>query len=583
MTSASVAMGEAVASLEKLKTSEALPAEMEALNHLLKAQADVKERQVTRQQAGSGGGANRAAQDMSSLFDRELQRQQQTNYETPTTTERRGDDASTLDKIKELARRQDELNARQQALARAGVSAEETRRELERLTREQSELRQRAEELAREMSRQDGSGQPDQQSRSQAQQGQQSGQQAGQRSSGQQSQGQQGQGQQSQGNSPGRSGGQGNSQQGQQAAQLRAASEEMRNAASGLQRQNAGEAAARGARALARLRDLERSLERGAPDERRRALGDLQMEARQLSDAERQIGRELEGGRGDADAGRRLAGEQQRLADRVRRLEEGLERQAGATGTGRPRATSRDAVSPAERGDAGAERAAAEAARDMERQRLADRMEQSASALRAGAPANGSAASRADRDEIARALDRVAERLASATADGDDGSRRLTDQLTRAQELRERIETLTRDMQRLDREATGGSGAPAATAEFAELRQEYTRQLEQTRELLEQLQREDPRVGQSGPGFTFEGQGMVLSAPGTEAFKQDFSRWAELARQATQALDRASSSLSMAIVARQSRDRLASGVDDSAPSSYKQQVDSYFKALATGR
>ncbi len=120
MTAASQAMGVAVASLEKLKTGEALPPEMEALNHLLKAQADVKERQVTRQQAGSGGGANRATQDMSSLFDRELQRQQQTNYETPTTTERRGDNetSSTLDKIKELARRQDELNARQQALTR---------------------------------------------------------------------------------------------------------------------------------------------------------------------------------------------------------------------------------------------------------------------------------------------------------------------------------------------------------------------------------------------------------------------------------------------------------------------------------
>ena len=31
---------------------------MEALNHLLKAQADVKKRQVTRQQAGSGGAGN---------------------------------------------------------------------------------------------------------------------------------------------------------------------------------------------------------------------------------------------------------------------------------------------------------------------------------------------------------------------------------------------------------------------------------------------------------------------------------------------------------------------------------------------
>ena len=637
MTAASQAMGVAVASLEKLKTGEALPPEMEALNHLLKAQADVKERQVTRQQAGSGGGANRATQDMSSLFDRELQRQQETNYETPTTTERRGDNetSSTLDKIKELARRQDELNARQQALARR-PSAEEIKRELERLTREQSELRQRAEELAREMSRASQDSQAGQQT--QAGQSGQTGQtgQAGQAGRG----GQPGQGQPRPGNAPGRAGGQGDAKQGQQQAQLRAASEEMRNAASGLQRQDAAEAASRGARAAARLRDLERSLQQGAPDEQRRALGDLQMEARQLADAERQIGRELEGGRGDGDAERRLAGEQDRLADRVRRLEDGLERQAGESGAPGP---SRDSAARA--GTEGAARAAGEAAREIERQRLATRMEQAAAGLREGASSN-TAASRTDRDDIARALDRVAERLASTTAGGDDDSRRMTDQLARAQELRERIETLTREMERLDREATqtgqagggsggaggqagregqagragqagqaaagrtargragrasrgrpggqgrrgrrgqagqAGQGAGAAGAEFAELRQEYTRQLEQTRQLLEQLQREDPRVGQGGPGFTFEGQGMVLSAPGTEAFKQDFSRWSELARQATQALDRASSSLSQALEARQSRDRLASGVDDRAPAGYKQQVDNYFKALATGR
>ena len=55
---------------------------MEALNHLLKAQADVKKREVMRQQAGSGAGNNRSNYDMSSLFDKELQKAQQTNYET---------------------------------------------------------------------------------------------------------------------------------------------------------------------------------------------------------------------------------------------------------------------------------------------------------------------------------------------------------------------------------------------------------------------------------------------------------------------------------------------------------------------
>jgi hypothetical protein len=74
---------------------------------------------------------------------------------------------------------------------------------------------------------------------------------------------------------------------------------------------------------------------------------------------------------------------------------------------------------------------------------------------------------------------------------------------------------------------------------------------------------------------------MTLSAPGTEAFKQDFAKWEELRKQATQALERAESSISRKLQAQQSRDRLAVGVDDTPPAAYQQQVDSYFKALAT--
>jgi hypothetical protein len=74
---------------------------------------------------------------------------------------------------------------------------------------------------------------------------------------------------------------------------------------------------------------------------------------------------------------------------------------------------------------------------------------------------------------------------------------------------------------------------------------------------------------------------MTLSAPGTEAFKQDFARWDELRRQATTALDRAESSLSSKLQTQQLKDRLAAGVEDKAPPEYQKQVDSYFKAIAS--
>ena len=73
---------------------------------------------------------------------------------------------------------------------------------------------------------------------------------------------------------------------------------------------------------------------------------------------------------------------------------------------------------------------------------------------------------------------------------------------------------------------------------------------------------------------------MILGAPGTEAFKQDFAKWDDLRRQATQALESVESSLSKRLQAKESRDRLAAGVDDKAPPAYQKQVDSYFKAIA---
>ena len=181
MTAAAAAMSLAVTSLDGLKTGEALPPEMEALNRLLKAQAVVKRREIQRQQSGSGSGSNRSNYDVSSLFDKELQKAQQTNYETKSSSaEQRGESAqSALDAIKDLARRQDELLKRQQELARkrAQMTEEELKRELEKLTRDQSELRQKAEELAQKMasqnSQQPAGGQQEQKPGQEGQKGQQ--------------------------------------------------------------------------------------------------------------------------------------------------------------------------------------------------------------------------------------------------------------------------------------------------------------------------------------------------------------------------------------------------------------------------
>jgi hypothetical protein len=597
MTAASAAMGRAVTSLDALNTSEAMPPEMQALNHLLKAQADVKRREVSREQAGSGRADNNRNYDMSSLFDKELQRQQQTNYETKSTSEPRNDEgAGGVDALKGLERRQDEILKRQLDLAkrRNQMSDEELKRELEKLTREQSDLRQQAEELSRRMnaSSAGSQGRKDGQEGREGQDGQEGGKRAQSGESARQTQAGSG------------SGG------GQSGQQMRDVSEAMRNAASDLRRQNPEQASASGSRALEKLRDLEKQMQTARPDESRRALGEMQLEARQIAEAQRGLASEAAKapqGAAGTDAARRLSAEQERLAGRARNLQARLKQQAsgGAANASAPQDGKTAAFGRGESGDnKNARSAAGEAARDLDGQHLADRMQKSADQMRGAAGAQGGPDARAqsaEQEQLARALDKVADKLGAATGSRDGDSKKMSEQLARAQQLRDRLAQISKDVERLGTQ--NGKGSPQSStqktpgdagrsgegrqgtnggtgSDLAKLRQEYQRQLEQTRDLVDQLKRDDPSFAKSGAGFTFEGQGMVLSAPGTEAFKQDFAAWEVLRQQATQALDKAESTLSQRLQSKESKDRLAAGVDDKPPAEYQQQVDSYFKALA---
>jgi hypothetical protein len=592
LTSAGAAMERAKSALDAVKTADALPPEMEALNHLLRAQAEIKKREVTRQQANgaSSGGSNRSQQDLSTLFDRELQRQQQTNYETQKSTEERQDGAKdgSLDKVRELARRQEQLARQQEDLARdrERLSADELKRRLERLTREQSDLRQQAEELARQIGQQ--------QARDQAQQG----------AEGQQSpSGQQAQGRQS-------SSGQPRGAEAATGSQLREASEEMRGAASDLRRQEPRQASARSGRALERLRSLERQLQANRPDERRRALGDLQLEARQLADQQRALAEQAASGANAANAGdarRRLAGEEERLADRVQRLQDQVKGVAAGPAGTEPQ--SRQAVG--------------EAARQIEQERLEARMRETASALRSAGqqgPEADRAATRAagTARELARSMDRVADRLGEGAGLTHADDRKLSDQLARTRELKEEMNELQRQIQRLGREAqqadatpsgrgqrgnppqgqvaqgsppdaTGRPGGQAAGtgARGAQASGEAQRELQQLRQQYAERMREAERLRQelggqrnAGGGTTPEGQQMVASAPGTEAFKQDFSRWEILHKDVTLGLEKMEASLSQALLERAARDRLKAGAADRAPDEYERAVDAYFRSLA---
>jgi hypothetical protein len=490
MTRAVEAMDRAVTALQAVDTGSALPPEMQALNALLEAQALVKKRQISRQQSAQGGpGSSNRNYDISTLFDKELQRQQQTNYETRQSSDQKRSDDDVAEKLRSLARRQDELLRRQEELARQQLRDDEKRRQLEKLTREQSELRQQTEDLSRQMSkRQSGTD--------------------------------------------------------QMSSELQEIAGDMRSATGDLRRLDSTGGRARGNEALEKLKNIERRLS-GAADRPR--PGDLQLEARQLAEAQRRIASSLSqtpaADAASRDRLRQLAGEQERLAERARRLQD-TARQSGSS--------------------AGAD--------SLARRRFAERMQQSAEALRKAGQNQQSLDPKREagaQDQIARDLDKAAEALQSAGNAKDRDAAQLSNALARARELREKLDAITRELQN-----------PGSSGQRNLLRDEAARELQQTRELIDDLRRQDSSLSSGGPGFTFEGQGMTFSSPGTEGFKQDFDKWQALRDQATGALARVEAVLSKQLQDRQTGDRLAAGIDDKAPASYRSQVDDYFKAIA---
>jgi hypothetical protein len=287
-------------------------------------------------------------------------------------------------------------------------------------------------------------------------------------------------------------------------------------------------------------------------------------------------------------------------------------------------------------------------AKEIERQRLSERMRETAEAMRAATEdpkgGRGSTAPRSTDDpraqvssqqELAKALEKAADRLASASGSQDGESQKLSEQRARAQALRDQLNETSRALGQMAQAGQAGRAGRAGQAgeagragqagqaggaeeagrsgggtqggsstqkspgesgkagegqaggggtgtDLEKLRQQYQRQLQETKELADQMRREDPSLARGGGGgFSFEAPTNIgVSAPGTEAFKQDFARWEELRRQATQVLDSVEASLSKKLQAKQAHDRLAAGADDKAPAGYQKQVDDYFKAIA---
>ena len=92
--------------------------------------------------------------------------------------------------------------------------------------------------------------------------------------------------------------------------------------------------------------------------------------------------------------------------------------------------------------------------------------------------------------------------------------------------------------------------------------------------------RDGRQDGGYGAYGTPEGHEFSRSAPGTEAFKQDYARWDSLSKNVKDALEDLEASLADRLSDQRARDRVTAGEDDRAPALYEDAVSRYYRSIA---
>lgn len=138
-------MKDALVFLGKDVLDSALVAERDAYTHLVRAEMAINQKQLQMSQSSGGGGGSRMqnTDELASLFQDELDKLKN-KYETlqqgdKSQAQQAANEA--LQKIKELARRQQAINEMSRQLANKDLSEEEKKRELKKLQRQQEQLR----------------------------------------------------------------------------------------------------------------------------------------------------------------------------------------------------------------------------------------------------------------------------------------------------------------------------------------------------------------------------------------------------------------------------------------------------------
>jgi hypothetical protein len=209
---------------------------------------------------------------------------------------------------------------------------------------------------------------------------------------------------------------------------------------------------------------------------------------------------------------------------------------------------------------------AGEAAAELDRQRIAERMRESADQVRAGGkPPSGQA-----EQQVARALEQVVEKLGGAAS---AEARTLAAELDRSRETRERLD-------RIEAQMRGAETKPGG--QFDKLRQQYEQELARAKAGLGRQDGGSEQRGGTGRS-TPEEQQFSRSAPGTEAFKQDRSGWESLRQEVNRALEERDADVSRRLAKALGEHHLNAGGSDRIPERYRRLVAKYYESLARAK
>lgn len=373
------AMGRVEKRLKADSLESAMDAERVAYHHLVRAESFIVERQVQMAQQGSGAGLQHA-DELTRMFQDEMDKLKN-KYETLQQGDRTQNQQAVndaLQKLRELSRRQQNINETSRQLAQRNLNEEEKKREVQKLERQQEQLRRDTEEAFQQMA--------------EALRNQQ-----------------------------------GNSSSSED---MRRASSAMNQARNNLRKQEPQNAAASGEQALDQLRQAEERLRKMQNNALREDVKSLQeqMESlarrqQRLADSTRSLSQQRRSGAADSSLASANLNEQQRLRGDVQSALNDLRN----AGRGNEQGQESQNV----------QRDLQKLGQGLDQRRVADRMQQIESALRTGRESEAEAMQRAVEDELAKAAERL--RGLASRLDGSD-EERLQQALRQAQDLRRELE-----------------------------------------------------------------------------------------------------------------------------------------------